>query len=395
MKRTSTFLLSSLLVIGLTANAATPTIDGTFDGEGIWGSPIGTADGVTGWSGTNSKKLYMTSDAGYFYFCAEITASDWMSWAFILNTKTGGATNDSWSRQVNYNHSNKPDFTFRGTFGGYSEYHSWNGSSWDGMGISQASTEFAESIAGSDQNGFVEIRVARSFVGVASLGDMQFYITGDNNDHGSFDAVPNDNNAAGWNPPTSTTTLSQYVAGLVLPVELKEFSGELKNNNVNLTWKTATESNLSHFEIEQSTDARNWTKAGTVAGLNSANGAIYNHSLRNISANFLLYRLKIVDNNGRFSYSNLVTIKTKGKSNIEIIGNPSKDMVKIAVHQTDAARFTAELVTINGKRISQTIYQHAGGSSVISINIPTVAAGMYILKVSSATTKETFKVMIK
>ena len=126
-----------------------PAMDGTFDGEGVWGAPKATADGTLGWAGTNAKKLYIAFDVNYVYLGAEVTASDWMAWAFIINTKPGGATSDSWARRVYYNHppdSNaRPDFTARGHFSSYAEIYRWADTAWqrypDG-GL--ASSEFGE-----------------------------------------------------------------------------------------------------------------------------------------------------------------------------------------------------------------------------------------------------------
>lgn len=198
----------------------------------------------------------------------------------------------------------------------------------------------------------------------------------------------------GFNGTVNTVTKFQYPSGVLLPVTLTSFTGALKNNNVNLTWNTATENNLSHFEIEQSTDGRSWIKAGIVAGVNSANGANYQFDIQNVTANFMLYRLKITDKDGRSAYSQQVTIKKSGKANIELIGNPVKNVVRLAIHQPETATFSAEIISLNGRRISNTIYQHNGGSAVYNINIPAVAPGMYLIKVSSATSKETFKLMV-
>ena len=177
--------LITILYVLLSISAySQPVMNGAFDGEGVWGPPQATADGTVGWAGANAKKLYVTFDATYIYLGAEVTASDWQAWAFIINTQTGGALLDSWSRNISYTHTNLPDFTARGHFGGYAEIHTWNGSSWTGY-TGLATDEFGESITGSDQNGWVEIRVPKSTLGSPLVSDVQFYITGNNNDHGS------------------------------------------------------------------------------------------------------------------------------------------------------------------------------------------------------------------
>ncbi len=206
--------MKHLLVIGLLAclNSlySQPVMDGTFDGVGTWGNPVAAADMASGWANANAKELYVVENGDYIYLGANITASDWMNWVFIIHTYGGGGNTDSWSRSIDYNHTESPDYVLRGTFGSYAEYHSWNGSSWSDVGTSISSSEFGENISGADQDGWVECRILKSIIGSPTTGDIQFYITGDQNSHGSFDAVPNDDNATSWDESSNRTPLDQY-----------------------------------------------------------------------------------------------------------------------------------------------------------------------------------------
>ncbi len=284
-----------------------PVMDGTFDGEGVWGAPKVTADGTAGWALANAKKLYVTFDVNYVYLGAEVTASDWMAWAFIINTQTGGASSDSWSRNITYNHSNKPDYDARGTFGGYAEIHTWNGSSWTGYS-GLAASEFGENITGSDQNGWVEIRVPQSTLGSPLVSDVEFYITGNNNEHGSFDACPNDDNATGWNDPT---ILSNYAPEIPLPVELISFAASVRGKDVKLNWQTSAEISNYGFEIERdlssNSSIQGWTKIGFVNGHGNSN-SLKNYSFtdRDVLNGCYSYRLKQIDAGGNFVYSQTV-----------------------------------------------------------------------------------------
>ena len=199
----------------------------------------------------------------------------------------------------------------------------------------------------------------------------------------------------GFTGSVSPNAKYQYPSGILLPVQLTNFNGYLKNNNVSLTWTTASENNLGSFDIEQSTDGRTWAKAGTVAGLNNTNGASYNFGIGNFNQGMMLYRLKIIDKNGQYNFSSQVTIKSKGKSNIELLGNTSFSGYKVAIHQPEASVITADIITLDGQRITHAVYQHAGGSGVLNINRPAVTKGMYLLKISSTTNSETFKILVQ
>jgi hypothetical protein len=187
----------------------TPGMDGSFDGDSVWGSAYEIADGLAGWAGANAKALYLVQDEDYLYLGAEVEADSWQAWAFIINTTSGGGTFDSWSRSIDYAHTDAPDYIFRGTFGGYAEFHTWAGAAWTGY-FGQPASEYGVSTT------WVEARILKSEIGNPENVQVQFYITGDNNDHGSFDAVPDDNNAMSWNESGNRTQLSNYAQPYLL-----------------------------------------------------------------------------------------------------------------------------------------------------------------------------------
>ncbi len=129
--------------------------------------------------------------------------------------------------------------------------------------------------------------------------------------------------ASGSGPFTRTITgftdfspfsVSGYNAPL--PVVLVSFKGEWKNNNVQLQWKTASEINNSHFEVEKSEDVNYWQLAGIVNGNGSSNKLnTYNFTDNNPGSHHnsvLYYRLRQVDFNGAFEYSNIISLRTNG-----------------------------------------------------------------------------------
>lgn len=366
------------------AIAGTPTIDGVFNaGEG-WGAAVATGDGNAGWSNANAKKLYVTADANYVYFGAECSAESWQQFIFAVNTKSGGNGTDSWGRTITYNHTNLPDFLFRGDIAGgnYAEYHVWNGTTWTGTGtnVNAGGTEVKGVFAGTAPfNGFIEIRVPRATLGNPLIGDVQFIITGNNggsaSGHGCFDAIPNDNNCTGWNSPTNASTVSNYVANVTMPASLSYFKGELKNGQANLSWASNTEINFSHYEVEASNNAINWNKIATVTAKGSNNS--YSTTV-NITQN-TFYRLKLVDKDGSFNYCNAVLLKVAAKKSIELLSNPVKDQIKVSINNDKATTYTAELFTIDGKKLASKNYMHAGGVTTLSMDAPAVK-GLYYLR---------------
>ncbi|GAB4337753.1 MAG: hypothetical protein Kow0037_20960 [Calditrichia bacterium] len=288
----------------------TPTIDGNFDGTAVWGSPVLTADGSAGWASANAIALYVTYDDNYVYLGANVDAASWMAWAFLINTKPGGGTTDSWSRNIDYAHADPPDYIFRGHFDGYAEFHTWNGVAWDGIGNSMGATEFAENVPDNDlaTDKWVECRIPHSSIGNASIGNIQFFITGNQNFHGCFDACPNDDNANDWNYHSS---LSNYSSDTPLPVSLQSFSVNIQSDGILVTWVTQSELNNLGFEIYRSTGsdenfsllASYETNPDLKGLLNSTTGQTYRFLDKSIIVNeTYYYKLADVDVNGHRTF---------------------------------------------------------------------------------------------
>ena len=115
----------------------------------------------------------------------------------------------------------------------------------------------------------------------------------------------------GSSPGSSTVVISNFSPpGGVLPVELVSFTANASLSNVELQWKTATEVNNSEFEIErQPVSTQLWTKIGSVAGAGTSN-IPHNYSYTdNVgTAGTYSYRLKQIDHNGAFVYSQTVQV---------------------------------------------------------------------------------------
>jgi hypothetical protein len=108
--------------------------------------------------------------------------------------------------------------------------------------------------------------------------------------------------------PTGGLTPLQIDSLTVLPVELISFSGKIKENEILLSWKTATELNNMRFDIERKVGSPEWQKIGSVDGAgNSSTIREYSFTDKSLllSGNYY-YRLKQIDLNGNFKYSHAI-----------------------------------------------------------------------------------------
>ncbi|MBE0539343.1 MAG: choice-of-anchor J domain-containing protein, partial [Ignavibacterium sp.] len=106
---------------------------------------------------------------------------------------------------------------------------------------------------------------------------------------------------------------SDFLPAGSLPVELTSFSANVNNSNVNLDWSTATETNNNGFQIERSAVGGSYQVIGFVAGYGTTTEAKhYSFVDQNVAAGNYTYRLKQVDFNGTFEYSNTIEVEVIG-----------------------------------------------------------------------------------
>jgi len=130
-------------------------------------------------------------------------------------------------------------------------------------------------------------------------------------------------NFTGSNSTRQTAPASFTVSGgCAVPVELISFTASALNNQVSLEWSTASELNNHYFEIEKSLDGKEFTTIGRVEGNGNSRSIIdYNFIDYNLSKTSY-YRLKQVDFDGQFEYSDIVAIKNI-EHNLELLKQTS------------------------------------------------------------------------
>ena len=91
------------------------------------------------------------------------------------------------------------------------------------------------------------------------------------------------------------------------PVELSAFNVSVKKNSAQLTWKTITEVNSYMFEVQRKSENAEWIKVGEVSAAGNSNSPkTYSFVDMKVSVGKSMYRLKMIDADGRNQYSNIV-----------------------------------------------------------------------------------------
>jgi len=170
-----------------------------------------------------------------------------------------------------------------------------------------------------------------------------------------------------------------------LPLQLQSFNGQLKGNNANLSWSTTSEVNVDRFEIERSSNSSTWSSIGTVAAKGAASNT-YQLTDANLTAGKWLYRLKMVDRDGSFSYSRIVTLDLNGKSLFVLnqnYPNPVKGSTQLSYQVSTDAKVMIVLLANDGRQIATLVNQQQGiGSYNVSVDLSkyNLASGNYLYR---------------
>lgn len=186
-------------------------------------------------------------------------------------------------------------------------------------------------------------------------------------------------NATSDQPEFGEVTISNAVA---LPVNLTNFHAKPAHNSVELTWLTEAEFNNDYFYLQKSTDNRNFQEVAIVQGAGTTYEAQDYSYLDERPANGVnYYRLKQVDYDGQFAYSEIISVNFKSDSDISITPNPVKDRLNIANAEKWKGTVDLLVFAVNGQVVQRAQYDNPDQS--IALDIQDLRAGMYHVQIIS------------
>lgn len=161
-----------------------------------------------------------------------------------------------------------------------------------------------------------------------------------------------------------------------LPVTLASFKVSKVENQAFLQWTTSVETNTSHFEIQKSLNAKDWTTIGTREAAKESNAVLhYTHWDSRLAAGNIYYRLKMVDQDGTFAYSSIRNLL--GENGAELVAFPNPVTEKIFIKTTDSNQIAAvEIRNTAGQLVHQTAQIDGEG-----ISVGNLVPGTYIVQI--------------
>jgi hypothetical protein len=185
-----------------------------------------------------------------------------------------------------------------------------------------------------------------------------------------------------------------YVTGLIagpLPVTLHQITAARQQEGISIQWKVSREVEFSHYVVETSTDGRSFATIGTVT---ATNNTLYSflHNKPAVGSNF--YRLKMVDLNGYFTYSRIIScpISLDGYK-VQVLNNPFRQNLELKVEAKENTVLQIQLQDLTGRQLLQKNISVNKGSTYLNLSTNLPANGVYLLRVSNTNFLKIVKVL--
>jgi hypothetical protein len=194
---------------------------------------------------------------------------------------------------------------------------------------------------------------------------------------------------------TGSGSFFVHTGNFTLPVTLINFRGEQSGSTNRLLWSTSTEINNKGFELERSSDGRNYSSITFVASKaengNSISMLNYNfNDVRPLAGNNY-YRLKQIDKDGKTTISNVVLLSSKVSEITlnSVYPNPTIRELNLVISSPKAEKVTIVVTDLTGKVLLQKATQLIVGDNQELFNVQNLAAGTYFIKAVCANGCET------
>ena len=194
-------------------------------------------------------------------------------------------------------------------------------------------------------------------------------------------------------------TVLQLTADLPIPVELTSFSAVAIGNNVELMWKTATETNNSGFEVQRKSSTSDFRQIGFISGAGTTT-ELNNYSFTDskLPAGKYSYRLKQLDFDGTYEFSNNVDVDIFYSADFVLAQNypnPFNPSTKISWQAPVDSRQTLKIYNILGIEVATLVDEYKpAGIYEIDFDASSLSSGIYFYKLQAGSFIETKKMIL-
>lgn len=169
------------------------------------------------------------------------------------------------------------------------------------------------------------------------------------------------------------------IKNVFLPLRFLSFTGRTNNGQAFLQWTTENEANTSRFIVERSNDAMNYSEIGNVAAANTAGLHAYSFTDAQPFDGTNHYRLKQVDRNGRFTYSEVLRL-FKGAKNQDLLTYPNPVLQTLFVDGAIEGSITYRMYSATGMLLKSGTKPFV---QPLAIDLRDLPQGTYLLRLDN------------
>jgi photosystem II stability/assembly factor-like uncharacterized protein len=189
-----------------------------------------------------------------------------------------------------------------------------------------------------------------------------------------------------WLSGTQGTILKGYSSPFI-PVNLVSFSANVVDDQVSLNWKTATETNNKGFEVERNSGI-GWNKISFISGKGTTSeGTSYSYTDNPQTNGLVQYRLKQIDFDGTYEYSNVVEVNIGAPAKFELAQNypnPFNPVTTIKYSLATKANVELKIYNILGKEVARLVNENQdAGNYSVEFNATKLSSGVYFYEINA------------
>lgn len=178
-----------------------------------------------------------------------------------------------------------------------------------------------------------------------------------------------------------------------LPLTLIGFNAWRDGQQVQLKWFTADERNVSHFDVERSSDGKDFASIGRITAKNNTANE-YNHADHAPLNGTGYYRIKMIDHDGRHAYSPVRLVRSSDEhATVQVYPVPARDEITVSTIGMPPVSLDVRIYSQTGQLLKQETIQ---GGSIKKLDVSTLGKGAYMLRLlGNDGYSDTFSILIQ
>jgi hypothetical protein len=188
-------------------------------------------------------------------------------------------------------------------------------------------------------------------------------------------------------PPASPDATTTTPDPSLFPVVILGISAEAFDTNILVKWSTASEVNADQFELQRKYDVYPWTPAATldaVGGPNQITEYVYD-DMDVVPLTRYFYRVKMIDLDGSFLYSDIVEATIGLESGLligEFYPNPTTDISSLDIVMKEGSNMSVRVFNLQGQQLQSYYYDLQPGYNRLEVNLDGYTRGVYYIAIN-------------